>query len=51
MALKIDAKFEEKLIYCFKTVKNLVNFDPSTQNSQNVLLVSSVKSIFHDTRD
>ena len=26
MALKIDAKFEEKLICCFKTDKNLVNF-------------------------
>ena len=34
MTLKIDAKFEEKLICCFKTDKNLVNFDPSTQKSQ-----------------
>ena len=38
MALKIDAKFEEKLICCFKTHKNLVNFDPSTQKSQKVTL-------------
>ena len=26
MTLKSDAKFEEKLICCFKTDKNLVNF-------------------------
>ena len=32
MILKIDAKFEEKTICCFKNDKNLVNFDPSTQN-------------------
>ena len=38
MALKIDAKFEEKLICCFKTVKNLVNFGPSTQNSKKCTL-------------
>ena len=36
MNLKIDAKFEEKLICCFKNDKNLVNFDPSTRKSQNV---------------
>ena len=34
MKLKLDAKFEEKLIFCFKTDKNLVNFDLSTQKSQ-----------------
>ena len=34
MTLKVDAKFEEKPICCFKTDKNLVNFDPSTQKSQ-----------------
>ena len=34
MTLKSDVKFEEKLICCFKNNKNLVNFDPSTQNSQ-----------------
>ena len=32
MMLKIDAKFEEKPISCFKNDKNLVNFDLSTQN-------------------
>ena len=36
MTLKIDAKFEEKLICCFKNDRNLVNFDPSTQNLQNL---------------
>ena len=35
MTLKSDAKFEEKLICCFRNDKNLVNFDLSTQNSQN----------------
>ena len=30
MTLKTDAKFEEKLIYCFKNDKNLVKFDQST---------------------
>ena len=30
MTLKIDAKSDEKLICCFKTDKNLVNFDPRT---------------------
>ena len=36
MTLKIDAKFEEKLICRFKNDKNLVNFDPSNQKSQNL---------------
>ena len=35
MTLKIDAKFEEKLICCFKNDKNLVNLDPNTWYSQN----------------
>ena len=35
MTLKSDAKFKEKLIFCFKNDKNLVNFDMSTRNSQN----------------
>ena len=34
MTLKIDAKFEEKMICCFKTDKYFVNFYPSTQKSQ-----------------
>ena len=38
MTLKIDAKFEEKLICCFKNDKNLVNFDPSTQKSKKSAL-------------
>ena len=38
MRLKIDAKFEGKLIRCFKNDKNLVNFDLSTQSSQNFYL-------------
>ena len=36
MTLK-NAKFEEKLICCFKNDKNLVNFDLSTRNSQNLI--------------
>ena len=32
MTLKIDAKFVEKLICCFKNDRNLVNFHPSTQS-------------------
>ena len=35
MTLKSDAKFEEKLNCCFKSHRHLVNFDQSTQNSQN----------------
>ena len=31
MTLKIDAKFEKKLICCFKNDKNLLKFDPSTR--------------------
>ena len=38
MTLKIDAKYEEKLICCFKIDKNLVNFYTSTQKSQNFAL-------------
>ena len=38
MILNIDAKFKEKLIFCFKTDKNLVNFYPSTQKSQKFAL-------------
>ena len=33
MSLKIDAKFEEKLICYLKNDKNLMKFDPSTQKS------------------
>ena len=39
MAMKNDAKFEEELTCQFKTdMRNLVNFDPSTQKSQKVAL-------------
>ena len=38
MTLKIDAKFEEKLTCCFKTEKNLVGFDLSTQKYQKFTL-------------
>ena len=38
MIPKIDAKFEEKPICCFKNDKNLVNFDPSTQKSPKFAL-------------
>ena len=39
MNLKIDAKFEKKLICCFKNDKNLVKFDPSTQKSTKLALL------------
>ena len=47
MTLKIDAKFEEKLICCFKNDKNLMKFNTSTQKSQLfalsfVLIVQSI---------
>ena len=47
MILKIDAKFEEKPICSFKNDKNLVNFDPTTQKSQEfaLSLVPFVQSI------
>ena len=35
MAIKSDAKFEEKLVCCFKNDKNFVIFDLSARNSQN----------------
>ena len=35
---KYEAKFEEKLICCFKNDKNLVNFDPSTRKSKKFAL-------------
>ena len=38
MILKLNAKFKEKLICCFKNNKNLVNFDWSTQMSQEFTL-------------
>ena len=35
---KIDTKFEQKPICCFKIDKNLVNFDPGTQMSSKFAL-------------
>ena len=36
MNLKIEAKFGEKLVFCFKNNRNLVNFDLSTKSLKNV---------------
>ena len=39
MTMKNDAKFEEKLTCRFKIdIRNLTNFDPSTQKSQKFAL-------------
>ena len=38
MTLKIDAKFEKKLICCFKNDKNLVKFDASTRKFSKLAL-------------
>ena len=38
MIPKSGAKFEEKVIFCFKNDKNLVNFDPNTKKSKKVAL-------------
>ena len=39
ITMKNDAKFEEELTCQFKTdMRNLTNFDPSTQKSQKFLL-------------
>ena len=38
MIMKIDAKFEEKSICCFKNDKDLVNFETSTQKSPKFVL-------------
>ena len=51
-----------KLIFCFKNDKNLVNFDPSTKKSKKFALWSLLckvyvwskkvqRSIFHDTKE
>ena len=64
MTLKIDAKFDEKLICCFKNNRNLINFDPSTWSPKNFhfhwFLLHKVFNvwpkkyrgvIFHDTEE
>ena len=39
MAMKNDTKFEEELAYQFKTdMRNMMNFDPSTQKSKKFAL-------------
>ena len=47
LILKIDSKFEQKPISCFKIDKNLVNFDPGTKKSPKfaLWLVPLVQSI------
>ena len=47
MILKIDVKFQEKLICCFKNDENSVNIDPTIQKSPKfgLLLVPFVESI------
>ena len=65
MILNSDSKFEEKLISHFRNDKNLVNFDPSTQNVSKICtligfycakcLMFDLKRyrgvIFHDTEE
>ena len=42
MTLRSDAKFKEKLTRGFKyDMSSLVNFDPTTQKSENITSVSS----------
>ena len=38
MILKSGAKFEEKLIFCFKNAKDLANFDAYTKKSKEFTL-------------
>ena len=38
MIPKSGTKFEEKLTFCFKNDKNLVNFDQSTKKSKTFAL-------------
>ena len=58
MTLKIDAKFTETLICCFKIDKNLVKSNPNTQKYQKcvpVVQITGLKKyrgvIFHDTEE
>ena len=52
MILKSNAKFEGKLICCFKNDRNLVNFDLSTQKSQKTWTLNSfcTKHIMFDLK-
>ena len=38
MIPKSGAKFEEKLVFCFKNDKNFGDFDPSTKKSKKLAL-------------
>ena len=38
MIPKIGTKFEEKLLFCFKNDKNLVNFDRNNKKSKKFAL-------------
>ena len=39
MIPKSGAKFEEKLLFCFKNDNNLVNFDPNTKKSKTFCIL------------
>ena len=45
MIPKNGAKLEEKLIFCFKNDKNLVNFDPSIKTLKICTWVPFLQSI------
>ena len=40
MITKYGKNFEDKVIFCLKTDKNSVNFDPSTKKSKKLALCS-----------
>ena len=40
MTLKIDAQFEEKLVFCFKNDKNFVKFNLSTRTKTCTFICS-----------
>ena len=42
MTLKSNAKFKGKLTCDFKCERNLVNFHPTTQKSENFILIDSL---------
>ena len=47
MRLKTDAKFEEKLTFCSKNdMRNFVNFNPSSGQSENLQKLYFVESIY-----
>ena len=51
MMPKSGAKFEEKLIFCFKNDKNLVNQQTSKKNQQTFDLKKYRGVIYHDTKE